>query len=527
MLWSSGEPDTSRDVRPVREGVQPKPPTKVGMARLRLPYHLIVYSTDINKGYLTNQGIGKLRSTYANYIFKDELQHLYDEQNDVRNALRNNAKDIAAQLIEQIETGDCTNPRLELLIVKLHEQLEAATGKKVYGYLPKAVKATVDDIVKVLAADERIKQLYEKWQELEKDKLKNYTDQPSSPVSLEQQKEFRSIKNAIIQASLNLNQPLSELEFEKADSYSSILDSEPDEVEDQSFSTHAGFPECKFEKDFLFGINELQDVEKGVELLKQSSALGFSTAEYLLGNTYLQGDLVEQDISEAIQWLTHAAEKGNAYASFKLGKLYISAEYKTPDCHLAEKWLQVAAQQDSHNAQYALGKLYLEEKLYDPQKAIYRLTQSAMHENSYAQLKLARLYLDGNLVPKDAKLALELFERSGIQNNSYSQYALGKLYFYGTEIPRNSEKALYWLQRSAANENPFAKQLLTRIENSPSPSALGTAMGLLQHLARMMRSHMDLTHHKPQNMRTESKLLAEIAEKKASLGIKDGRQQRV
>ena len=42
--------------------------------------HLIVYSTNPKQGFLTKQGIDKIRSVFANDIFHDELQSIYQEQ---------------------------------------------------------------------------------------------------------------------------------------------------------------------------------------------------------------------------------------------------------------------------------------------------------------------------------------------------------------------------------------------------------------------------------------------------------------
>lgn len=50
--------------------------------------HIIVYSTDEREGFLTNHGIEKIRSGFANDIYFDELHHLYEQQTDLRNLLK-------------------------------------------------------------------------------------------------------------------------------------------------------------------------------------------------------------------------------------------------------------------------------------------------------------------------------------------------------------------------------------------------------------------------------------------------------
>ena len=53
--------------------------------------------------------------------------------------------------------------QIHFLFVKLRKQLDKHKGKKVYGYLPKPVKATVDEIVAILAHDSSIEKLYDEW----------------------------------------------------------------------------------------------------------------------------------------------------------------------------------------------------------------------------------------------------------------------------------------------------------------------------------------------------------------------------
>ena len=50
--------------------------------------HIIVYSTNEREGFLTNHGIEKIRSGFANDIYQDELHNLYQQQTDLRNLLK-------------------------------------------------------------------------------------------------------------------------------------------------------------------------------------------------------------------------------------------------------------------------------------------------------------------------------------------------------------------------------------------------------------------------------------------------------
>ena len=81
---------------------------------------------------------------------------------------------------------------------KLYSQLRKTKGKQVYGYLPKEVKQTVNEIFSELAKDEKISLLYEKWCQLEKLKYKSYTVKEPELPPLDENKAFHSVRNMII-----------------------------------------------------------------------------------------------------------------------------------------------------------------------------------------------------------------------------------------------------------------------------------------------------------------------------------------
>ena len=108
--------------------------------------HIIVYSTNEREGFLTNHGIEKIRSGFANDIYSDELHHLYAQQTDLRNLLKADAKTLMKSLAEELKYDDCGDDELCKLIFQLHSQLKSSKGKKVYGYMKTDIKKTVDDI---------------------------------------------------------------------------------------------------------------------------------------------------------------------------------------------------------------------------------------------------------------------------------------------------------------------------------------------------------------------------------------------
>ena len=166
--------------------------------------HLIAYSTVESEGYLTKQGVQKLRSSFAKDIFAQDLLCIYEKQTEHRNRLRSESKDILSEIVSQINAGGYSNQHLEELLLQLARRLPRTKGKKVYGYLKADVKAIVDSIVDELAKDNRISALYDLWYGQRENVLRTYNSSLPERVPLSQNKEFKAIKNAIIQAAMDL-----------------------------------------------------------------------------------------------------------------------------------------------------------------------------------------------------------------------------------------------------------------------------------------------------------------------------------
>ena len=172
--------------------------------------HIVVYSQNPKEGYLTNAGIEKIRSAFANDIYKDELQNLFLQQTVVRDKLRSEAKFVMKNLLSELQNSNFEIQHLEELVLKLHFQLRESKGKKIYGYLQPNVKKTVDEIVAELAKNPVLKKMYGQWCELEQRKYETYTSALQKFPPLEENKAFKPIKNAVIRAVLDMQFPVSE-----------------------------------------------------------------------------------------------------------------------------------------------------------------------------------------------------------------------------------------------------------------------------------------------------------------------------
>lgn len=166
--------------------------------------HLIAYSTEPGEGYLSQQGVEKLRSALARDIFCQDLIQVYEQQTEYRNELRKEGQAQAAQLAANIHSGGGDNTVIENLLRNLSEELKTSPGKKVYAYLKPEQKKLVDEIMGELAKDERISALYDLWYGQREEVLKTYMDELPPRIPLAECPEFRPIQNAVIREALHL-----------------------------------------------------------------------------------------------------------------------------------------------------------------------------------------------------------------------------------------------------------------------------------------------------------------------------------
>ena len=165
---------------------------------------MVCYSADGKSGYLTDRGIEWIKSGLAKEIFKNELTEIYARQTQRRDSLNQDSQKVLRQIIPQMHDGTLSNERIEELMMELSRQLRNISGKKQYGYLKPSVKSLVDEIVDELERDERIAAAYNLWYEMREEVLRTYKDDLPERIPLSRQKEFKRIKNIVIQEAVRL-----------------------------------------------------------------------------------------------------------------------------------------------------------------------------------------------------------------------------------------------------------------------------------------------------------------------------------
>ena len=169
--------------------------------------HMMVWSAEPKKGYLTREGIAAMRSKMTNAIFRDEMTELYIKKDTAYKESIQTAKESLLLYIRMLESNESTDPVIEQKLRDLSRALEQVDGKHVYAYLPKEVKAQVDEVVERLAQLPEVAACYDQWWRL-KDEIAGYYGRNTPPHQpLSQQKEFRAIKNFIIRQAETIREP--------------------------------------------------------------------------------------------------------------------------------------------------------------------------------------------------------------------------------------------------------------------------------------------------------------------------------
>lgn len=493
--------------------------------------HLLVYSTNPKQGFLTKAGIDKIRSAFANDIFHDDLQSIYQEQTVSRDELKAVSKNEFESIVNRIASNDHTDPQLGELIRKLYIQLQNVKGKKVYGYLPKEIKETVNKIFSELAKDENIRQLYDKWCSLERLKCKTYTQKEKELPSLTDNKVFQPVRNMIIRTVLNMKPFDVNTEIEGSEPNDEYIDNTPqnvlplfDEAEpleeketDESAAAIKYYikwnDQYKKACKLIYGKDaKLNDFKKAEQLLLSESQRGNVLADYDLGKLYSTDKLGERNEETSIAKYTRAlqgflqiepnSKKLKPYVQYRIGKMFCYGLGTEQDYEKAFEWFERSAKQKNKFAQFSLANLYYYgsgiEK--DLSQAFLWYQKSSSQGQPYAAYSIAQMYRYGEYVTKDNDTAQRYYQQalSGflkIENNDMANddlfYKLGQMFKLGLGTNSDVTKAIEYFRRSAEMNNKnglfeYGKALLI---GEHIPQNTDSAVKLLEKAVKLKNSN--------------------------------------
>ena len=377
--------------------------------------HLLVYSTNPKQGFLTTKGIDQIRSAFANDIFHDDLQSIYQEQTLSRDELKAVSKTEFESIARKIQQGGFDDPQLEELIRKLYIQLQNVKGKKVYGYLPMEIKATVNKIFSELEKDENIRQLYEKWCSLERLKYKTYTQKEAELPELVDNKGFQPVRNMIIRTVLNMKPFDVNTEIEGSEPNDEYFDNTPQDMSPL------------FDESEPLAETETDESAAAIKYYIKWNDQYKKACKLIYGK-----DAKLNDFKEAEQLLLSESQRGNVLAVYDLGKLYSTDK-------LGEK------NEEMSIAKYTRAL-----------QGFLQIEPNSKKLKPYVQYRIGKMFCYGLGTEQDYEKAFEWFERSAKQKNKFAQFSLANLYYYGSGVEKDLSQAFLWYQRASSQGQPYA-----------------------------------------------------------------------
>ncbi len=379
--------------------------------------HLLAYSSIENEGYLTKQGVQNLRSSFANDIFAQDLLCLFEKQTEHRDKLRKESRVRIEEIVAEINQGNYDNPKVEELLIQLSDRLSKTSGKKVYGYLKADVKTIVDGIVEELEKDSRIAELYDLWYEQTEEIKRTYTTTVPKRVPLSQNKEFKTIRNAVIQEAMHIMSGKYDTDINENQEF--VTDEFPFEMEQVEYPSAEGAV-----SESTYTANEHRRYSG------QKKKDTWWTDEYEKARFHYFGTIdIPSDFLKAFELMEKEAEKGNGFAMHDLAKMYLQGHGCDMNEELAQEWF--------HKTYYAFVK-----------------KESKVKNKGYLQYRIGKLYSFGYGVEQDYQMAAEWYEKSAKSLNPFAAYALGSLYRRGQGVEQDDEKA-FSLYTMAANDSRF------------------------------------------------------------------------
>jgi TPR repeat protein/protein-disulfide isomerase len=230
-----------------------------------------------------------------------------------------------------------------------------------------------------------------------------------------------------------------------------------------------------------------EDYASADRLLRPLAEAGNTTAEAYVGEMIFVNASGLDEAREGVTWLTKSANGGNATAEYLLGEVYLEGRQVPRDPVAAAGWFRKAAEQDgaegSAGAQLQLGRMY-RAGLGVPQsgpestawlmKALTAFEAASARGDLGARLTLASMYEkgDGAIRDKDKAAALylqvaEAYRGAADQGDARAQFRLAGMYASGRGVQESRVQDAIWLRR-AADQGDWQAQMRLGMLYSPS-----------------------------------------------------------
>lgn len=456
--------------------------------------HMIAYSKDPHKGFVTPEGIAKIRKMFAGEIFHQDLMHIYKGQTEVRDEVKHYSKDIVEKALRGLQdTVLCSDEKLLDKIKLLKESLQDYHGRLMYAYIPKESKSIIDDIVRDIEQEPHVHELYEQWLAYRQDIYQIYNGKLQERLPLHQQKEFKSIKHMILKEVMNCDEAKVIYDEQSDELENNENDGDPfdeqnfaDDVQDDNVSRHATGYRLEWSKEYkkaaalFYGSSKIkQDIESAEVLLElecgKNNVLAFELLAKLKESQNKESVEASELYAEALKGsLSILAADGSEfvenYLQYKVGKFYYYGKGTEQDYEMA---FQHFSKSDSQYAFYSLGTMYHRGYYVEQsdEKAFEYYERSANQGNPFANYEVGCFYDRGTAVVKDKEKANQYYERAygkfqqmlDKQEDDNLLYRIGEMTYHGKGVEADVDVAKTYLEKAVSFGNKNAKYLLASI----------------------------------------------------------------
>lgn len=409
--------------------------------------HMLVWSSRPQEPFLSPKGIHNIKKTLARDIFRQEQIEIYKKQTEARDDLKERYRQQIAKLTASIqENGSTVSSELYEKYALLREKISSHKGKKIYGYLDRSAKKLTDEIVGLLAKEEKIAALYDLWYRYRCEVFRTYTDTIPEKIPLEENKEFKSVRNAVVRAAANLlclpEQPIREIPKEKLS-------------------------------------------EEEVRYLEAVAEFGKADDMYRLGRHYYDET---DDADDAEYWLKSAADEGSVPAMYLIYKGYRDGKF-TDHPGDRMKYLRMAADRQYAPAEYAFA-MQVDERM--PNLRLSYLMRASAHGSSAADYEIGKLYCESGQTEKGLpylKKAAEADLWARTRVGLFCCYTLGD-WEHGME-----------LLTSAAEQNyEPAKEAIARIQRGLNAQIFVGLCDLFMYAGNLIKEQTEEMYRKEQQV---------------------------
>ncbi len=173
-------------------------------------------------------------------------------------------------------------------------------------------------------------------------------------------------------------------------------------------------------------------------------------AYYYLGLIYTDNKLQYYDIKIGLSHLSTAINLGHSQAMHRMGVMHDNGIGVQQDALMAKDWYRKAKRATKPNQAkttfYKQKNNKLEEVEYD--ELFQDLLKQAKGGNAEVQYRVAKIFDEGYLIPRDLTKALEWYEKSAQNNYEEAQFTMGYFYCRGIGVEKNLKLANDWLLKS-------------------------------------------------------------------------------